>query len=154
MSWGISNEVFQKKKSHISLPIFFHCFFLFVFERIKLSFFLFQSHISHGIPRVSSLNSLKRGEKLALLKKIIIKINNEMNRKLFQWMGGEKKKTGTWWHAPCCSFNLVWRIYCYFISTRKKNIFYRVRLNFVWWWLWTFTFEKQNGKKNQKEFMK
>lgn len=32
----------------------------------------------------------------------------------------QKKKTGTWQHAPCWSFNLVWWIYCYFISTRKK----------------------------------
>lgn len=50
--------------------------------------------------------SSEEGEILMLLlKKTIISLN-------------ERKKTGTWQHASCCSFNLVWWL-CYFISTRK-----------------------------------
>lgn len=38
----------------------------------------------------------------------------------------KKKKTGTWQQAPCCTFNLVWWVYCYFISTEKNLLLSKV----------------------------
>ena len=100
--------------------------FFFLVNQKRLFFVFFPNHISYGIsgaqvsPSTTVLvfhPSFLRGRDTRCFlkkKKTIISMNER------RW---KKKTTGTWWHAPCCSFNLVWWIYCYFISTRKNISF-------------------------------
>lgn len=100
---------------HISLPISFHtCLFYFVKNILifKTTFIWapwYTGLPEHHCPCVSTPYPLGRGSYWCFLKK----------DNYFDEWNENGKKTGTWQHAPCCSFNLVWWIYCYFISTRK-----------------------------------
>jgi hypothetical protein len=104
---GTSNLV--KYGSHIS-PILFQSFFALIRRIVHL-----WSHFHHGVlggqgPQSSAVLHLilrSWGEVAdACLKKTITSTNER------------RKTTGTWWHAPCCSFNLVW---IYFISVKRKS---------------------------------
>lgn len=98
-------------------------FTFFVKLLIRSIIFFFQSHISYGIPglQVSQSTTVLVFHPSFLRGGGGGNIDASFKKKdLFYWMKGEKK-TGTWWHAPCCYFKLVWWI-CYFISTRKISL--------------------------------